>query len=133
MKKSCICLLKITTLCLVGMYMSVTEVQAGSRPKEIAAFKVNPKGEKKLYAVTVHLSEDGEMLRVRADNVQEAEIMLCTISGMGVPCEIVLKSKTEAIIWPLYALTSGEYIVKIRNRADEKRFKVSVKKVERMF
>jgi hypothetical protein len=132
MKKSCICLTKITTLYLVFFQMLVAFVSAGNSP--IATkMRVNPKGEKKLYGVTVHLSDDGEMLRVRAENLVDADIMLCTISGMGVPCEIVHKSHTEAIIWPVYPLLSGEYIVKIRSRSDEKRFRISIKKVEKMF
>jgi len=126
MKKSCICLTKITTLYLVFFQMLVAFVSAGNSP--IATkMRVNPKG------VTVHLSDDGEMLRVRAENLVDADIMLCTISGMGVPCEIVHKSHTEAIIWPVYPLLSGEYIVKIRSRSDEKRFRISIKKVEKMF
>lgn len=132
MKKSCICLTKITTLYLVFFQMLVAFVSAGNSPT-ITKMSVNPKGEKKLYGVTVHLSDDGEMLRVRAENLVDAEIMLCTVSGMGVPCEIVHKSHTEAIIWPVHPLLSGEYIVKIRSRTDEKRFRISIKKVEKMF
>jgi hypothetical protein len=132
MKKSCICLAKITTLSLVFFQMLVAFESAGNSP--IATDKwVNPRSEKKLYGVTVHLSDEGEMLRVRAENLQDAEIMLCTISGMGVPCEIVHKSHTEAIIWPVYPLLSGDYIVKIRSNSDEKRFRISIKKVEKMF
>lgn len=131
MKKSCI--YKIATSCLISIYMSLVAVYANSNPRKVTELILNPKGEKKIYGVTVHLSDDGEMLRVRADNVQDAEIMLCTASGMGVPCEIVLKSKTEAIIWPIYPLLSGEYMVKIRNHSDEKRFKISIKKIEKMF
>lgn len=132
MKKSCICLTKITTLYLVFFQMLVAFVSAGNSPTA-TKMRVNPKGEKKLYGVTVHLSDDGEMLRVRAENLVDAEIMLCTVSGMGVPCEIVHKSHTEAIIWPVHPLLSGEYIVKIRSRSDEKRFRISIKKVEKMF
>lgn len=132
MKKSCICLTKITTLYLVFFQMLVAFVSVGNSPT-ITRMSVNPKGEKKLYGVTVHLSDDGEMLRVRAENLVDAEIMLCTVSGMGVPCEIVHKSHTEAIIWPVHPLLSGEYIVKIRSRTDEKRFRISIKKVEKMF
>lgn len=113
--------------------MPLVALYAANSPRKITELKLNPKGEKKIYGVTVHLSDEGEMLRVRADNVQDAEIMLCTASGMGVPCEIVLKSKTEAIIWPIYPLLSGEYTVKIRNHSDEKRFKISIKKIEKMF
>ena len=132
MKKSCISLTKITTLYLVFFQMLVAFVSAGNSPTA-TKMRVNPKGEKKLYGVTVHLSDDGEMLRVRAENLVDAEIMLCTVSGMGVPCEIVHKSHTEAIIWPVHPLLSGEYIVKIRSRSDEKRFRISIKKVEKMF
>ncbi len=132
MKKSCVCLTQITTLSLVFFQMLVAFESAGNSP--IATDKwVNPRSEKKLYGVTVHLSDEGEMLRVRAENLQDAEIMLCTISGMGVPCEIVHKSHTEAIIWPVYPLLSGDYIVKIRSNSDEKRFRISIKKVEKMF
>lgn len=132
MKKSCVCLTQITTLYLGLFQILVAFESAGSSPISTNKW-VNPRSEKKLYGVTVHLSDEGEMLRVRAESLQDSEIMLCTISGMGVPCEIVYKSLTEAIIWPVYPLLSGEYIVKVRGNSDEKRFKIAIKKVEKMF
>jgi hypothetical protein len=85
------------------------------------------------FGVTLHTSDEGEMIRVKMENVKEDDVLLNTISGMGVPCDNVQKSKNEVIILPTYPLSSGEYIVKIRNLKDEKRFKIQFKKSEKMF
>jgi hypothetical protein len=85
------------------------------------------------FGVTLHTSEEGEMIRVKMDNVKEDDVLLSTVSGMGVPCDNVQKSKNEVILLPTYPLSPGEYIVKIRDVKDEKRFKVQFKRVEKMF
>ncbi|MCU0468382.1 MAG: hypothetical protein MUF58_07255 [Arcicella sp.] len=85
------------------------------------------------FGVTLHTSEEGEMIRVKMDNVKESDVLLNTISGMGVPCDAVQKSKNEVILLPTYPLSPGEYIVKIRDVKDEKRFKVTFKRSEKMF
>jgi hypothetical protein len=73
------------------------------------------------------------MIRVKMENIKENDILLSTTSGMGVPCDAVQKSKNEVILLPTYALSPGEYIVKIRDVKDEKRFKVQLKKSDKMF
>jgi hypothetical protein len=85
------------------------------------------------FGVTLHTSEEGEMIRVKMENIKENDILLSTTSGMGVPCDAVQKSKNEVILLPTYALSPGEYIVKIRDVKDEKRFKVQFKKSDKMF
>jgi hypothetical protein len=85
------------------------------------------------FGVTLHTSDEGEMIRVKMDNVKEDDVLLSTVSGMGVPCDNVQKSKNEVILLPTYPLSPGEYIVKIRDVKDEKRFKVQFKRVEKMF
>lgn len=85
------------------------------------------------FGVTLHTSEEGEMIRVKMENIKENDILLSTTSGMGVPCDAVQKSKDEVILLPTYALSPGEYIVKIRDLKDEKRFKVQLKKSDKMF
>jgi hypothetical protein len=85
------------------------------------------------FGVTLHTSEEGEMIRVKMDNVKESDVLLNTVTGMGVPCDAVQKSKNEVILLPTYPLSPGEYIVKIRDIKDEKRFKVLFKRTEKMF
>lgn len=85
------------------------------------------------FGVTLHTSEEGEMIRVKMDNVKESDVLLSTITGMGVPCDAVQKSKSEVILLPTYPLSPGEYIVKIRDVKDEKRFKVQFRRTEKMF
>ncbi len=85
------------------------------------------------FGVTLHTSDEGEMIRVKMENVKEADVLLSTTSGMGVPCDAVQKSKNEVILLPTYALSPGEYIVKIRDVKDEKRFKILFKKSDKMF
>jgi hypothetical protein len=85
------------------------------------------------FGVTLHTSEEGEMIRVKMDNVKESDVLLNTISGMGVPCDAVQKNQNEVILLPTYPLSPGEYIVKIRDVKDEKRFKIQFKKSEKMF
>jgi hypothetical protein len=85
------------------------------------------------FGVTLHTSEEGEMIRVKMENVKENDVLLSTVSGMGVPCDAVQKSKNEVILLPIYSLSAGEYIVKIRDIKDEKRFKVQFKKSDKMF
>ena len=85
------------------------------------------------FGVTLHTSEEGEMIRVKMENVKENDVLLSTVSGMGVPCDAVQKNKNEVILLPTYPLSAGEYIVKIRDIKDEKRFKVQFKKSDKMF
>ena len=85
------------------------------------------------FGVTLHTSDEGEMIRVKMENVKENDVLLSTISGMGVPCDAVQKNKNEVILLPTYPLSAGEYIVKIRDIKDEKRFKVQFKKSDKMF
>ena len=85
------------------------------------------------FGVTLHTSEEGEMIRVKMDNVKESDVLLNTISGMGVPCDAVQKNPNEVILLPTYPLSPGEYIVKIRDVKDEKRFKVFFKRADKMF
>jgi hypothetical protein len=85
------------------------------------------------FGVTLHTSEEGEMIRVKMDNVKETDVLLSTVSGMGVPCDAVQKSQHEVILLPTYPLSAGEYIVKIRDVKEEKRFKVQFKKSDKMF
>ena len=85
------------------------------------------------FGVTLHTSEEGEMIRVKMENVKEADVLLNTISGMGVPCDAIQKNQNEVILLPTYPLSPGEYIVKVRDVKDEKRFKVQFKKIDKMF
>ena len=85
------------------------------------------------FGVTLHTSEEGEMIRVKMENVKEADVLLNTISGMGVPCDAVQKNANEVILLPTYPLAPGEYIVKVRDVKDEKRFKVQFKKSDKIF
>lgn len=86
-----------------------------------------------LLGVTLHSSEEGEMVRVRMDNIKESDVLLSTISGLGVSCDAIQKNTNEVILLPSYPLSPGEYIVKVRDRIEERRFKVLVKKAEKMF
>lgn len=85
------------------------------------------------FGVTLHTSDEGEMIRIKMENIKEIDVLLSTVSGMGVSCDAVQKSKNEVILLPTYPLSAGDYIVKIRDVKDEKRFKVQCKKPEKMF
>ncbi|WP_026996178.1 hypothetical protein [Flectobacillus major] len=97
----------------------------------IAATVETSKGD--LYGVSLHLSDDSEMIRIKLDGLQDSEVLLSTVSGMGVPCEVVKKSATELIVLPSYTLASGEYLVKIRGEKEEKKYRIIVKKSDKMF
>ena len=85
------------------------------------------------FGVTLHTSEEGEIIRVKIENIKENDVLLSTIFGVDVPCGVVRKSKNKVISLPTYPLLASEYIVKIRNNKDEKRFKVQFKKLDKMF
>ncbi|MDI9871407.1 hypothetical protein [Flectobacillus roseus] len=83
--------------------------------------------------VTIHSNDELDMIRVRQDDVESAEILVSTASGMGVPCQVTKKSATEAIVWPSYELSNGEYSVRLRTSKGERKFRLLVAKPEKMF
>ncbi|MFY7826074.1 MAG: hypothetical protein ACOVQ4_03070 [Flectobacillus sp.] len=83
--------------------------------------------------VTIHSDDKSDMIRVRQDDVESAEILVSTASGMGVPCQVIKKSATEAIVWPSYDLSNGEYNVRLRTNKGERKFRLLVAKPDKMF
>lgn len=83
--------------------------------------------------VTIHSDDQSDMIRVRQDDVESAEILVSTASGMGVPCQVIKKSATEAIVWPSYELSNGEYSVRLRTNKGERKFRLLVAKPDKMF
>lgn len=58
---------------------------------------------------------------------------LSTVLGMGVPYDTVQKSKNKVVLLPIYPLSPSEYLVKIRDVKDERRFKMQLKKTDKIF
>ncbi len=83
--------------------------------------------------VTIHSDEQSDMIRVKQDDVDTAEILVSTASGMGVPCQVIVKSSSEAILWPSYELSNGEYSVRLRTTKGERKFRLLVAKPDKMF
>jgi len=83
--------------------------------------------------VTIHSDEQSDMIRVKQDDVDTAEILVSTASGMGVPCQVMVKSNSEAILWPSYELSNGEYSVRLRTTKGERKFRLLVAKPDKMF
>ena len=73
------------------------------------------------------------MIRVKQDDVDTAEILVSTASGMGVPCQVMVKSNSEAILWPSYELSNGEYSVRLRTTKGERKYRLLVAKPDKMF
>ena len=49
----------------------------------------------KAFGATLHSSDEGEIIRVKMENIKENDILISTVSGMGVPCGAVQKNKMK--------------------------------------
>jgi len=47
------------------------------------------------FGVTLHSSDEGEIIRVKMENVRENDALLSTISGMGISYGAVQKKKMK--------------------------------------
>ena len=47
------------------------------------------------FGVTLHTSDKGEIIRVKMENIKENDILISTVSGMGVPYSAVQKNKMK--------------------------------------
>ena len=77
--------------------------------------------------VSVLKQSDRDIISVAVDNNTNITALVGTESGLGVPCELELTNDNNVVLKPLYTLTSGSYVVKLRSPSGEKMYKFSVK------
>ena len=84
-----------------------------------------------LNAITsVNRSERGDVVRIKVESNKDLQVYLNTESGMGVPFELMNLGENEIFISPSYALTNGDYTVRLKTKAGEKKLKLKVEQKE---
>lgn len=80
--------------------------------------------------ISVNRSERGDVVRVRVESNKDLQVYLNTESGMGVPFELMNLGDNEVFISPSYALPNGDYTIRLKTKAGEKRLKLKVEQTE---
>jgi hypothetical protein len=76
-------------------------------------------------------TENGTV-RVTVDNSKNLTALLGTESGLGVPCEFEMENDKVVLLRPLYPLTGGNYLIKLRSVSGETQMKLTVKGQEEL-
>jgi hypothetical protein len=80
--------------------------------------------------LSVNRSERGDVVRVRVESNKDLQVYLNTESGMGVPFELMNLGTNEIFISPSYTLPNGDYTIRLKTKAGEKKLKLKVEHVE---
>ena len=80
--------------------------------------------------ISVNRSERGDVVRVRVESNKDLQVYMNTQSGMGVPFELMNLGDNEVFISPSYALPNGDYTIRLKTKAGEKRLKLKVEQAE---
>ena len=78
--------------------------------------------------LSINRSERGDVVRVKVESNKDLQVYLNTESSMGVPFELMNLGDNEIFISPSYTLPNGNYIIKLKNKAGEKKLKLNLKK-----
>ena len=71
-------------------------------------------------------NERGDVVRVRVESNKELQVYLNTESGLGIPFELMNLGENEVFISPSYTLPIGNYTVKLKSKAGERKLKLVV-------
>ena len=80
--------------------------------------------------ISVNRSERGDVVRVKVESNKDLQVYVNTQSGMGVPFELMNLGENEIFISPSYALPNGDYTIRLKTKAGEKRLKLKVEQIE---
>lgn len=80
--------------------------------------------------LSVNRSERGDVVRVKVESNKDLQVYLNTKSGMGVPFELMNLGENEVFISPLYTLPNGDYIIRLKVKASEKKLKLKIEQRE---
>jgi hypothetical protein len=80
--------------------------------------------------ISVNRSERGDVVRVKVESNKDLQVYLNTESGMGVPFELMNLGDNEIFISPSYILPNGDYTIRLKTKAGEKKLKLKVEHTE---
>ena len=80
--------------------------------------------------ISVNRSERGDVVRIKVESNKDLQVYMNTESGMGVPFELMNLGDNEIFISPSYALPNGDYTIRLKTKAGEKRLKLKVEQAE---
>ena len=80
--------------------------------------------------ISVNRSERGDVVRIKVESNKDLQVYMNTESGMGVPFELMNLGDNEIFISPSYALPNGDYTIRLKTKAGEKRLKLKVEQTE---
>jgi hypothetical protein len=75
-------------------------------------------------------NERGDVVRVRVESNKDLQVYLNTESGLGVPFELMNLGDNEIFISPSYALSNGNYTIKLKSKSGERKLKLVVEQRE---
>jgi hypothetical protein len=80
--------------------------------------------------ISVNRSERGDVVRVKVESNKDLQVYLNTESGLGVPFELMNLGDNEIFISPSYILPNGDYTIRLKTKAGEKKLKLKVEHTE---
>lgn len=80
--------------------------------------------------ISVNRSERGDVVRLKVESNKDLQVYLNTESGMGVPFELMNLGDNEIFISPSYTLPNGDYTIRLKTKAGEKKLKLKVEHTE---
>jgi hypothetical protein len=101
-----------------GTFFSSTEGAVAGSPTEAVAI------------ISMSRSERGDVVRVKVESNKDLQVFLNTESGMGVPFEVMNLGDNEVFISPSYTLPNGDYTIRLKSKAGEKKLKLKVEQRE---
>jgi hypothetical protein len=101
-----------------GTFFSNSEGANAGSPTELNAI------------ISVNRSERGDVVRVKVESNKDLQVYLNTESGLGVPFELMNLGTNEIFISPSYTLPNGDYTIRLKTKAGEKKLKLKVEHTE---
>lgn len=80
--------------------------------------------------ISVNRSDRGDVVRVKVESNKDLQVYLSTETGMGVPFELMNLGENEIFISPSYTLSNGDYTIRLKTKAGEKKLKLKVEQRE---
>ncbi len=101
-----------------GTFFSNSDVSVAGSPTESFAI------------MSMSRNERGDVVRVRVESNKDLQVYLNTESGLGVPFELMNLGENEVFISPLYTLSNGNYIIRLKSKLGERKLKLVVEQRE---
>lgn len=73
--------------------------------------------------VSMKRSDRGDVIRVKVESNKDIQVYFNTVSGMGVPFEVVNLGNNEVFISSAYSLPNGDYNIRVKTKSGEKKIK----------